>query len=214
MRRLPHTPELEAVARNTVWFKPSAECVDEPLHLVAHVLTYGTHEDVMTLCKYLTDEELREALDHAPPGDLRPAILGLLESETGPLPRLAQIPRRRIPVGPFNVVGRCDLRALAHRIERCGRRTGAKFQISQELTAGRGPDHPYETIPSEAIKVVEAWELGSTWATRSSTSLGPGRRTPRGSSCTGSCVVSAAGDRASTVLVQRGPVLSYNSANI
>jgi hypothetical protein len=72
MRALPHTPELENVARNTVWFKPPIEALDEPFHLVAHVLTFGTHEDVTTLCKYISDSELREAIDHAPPGIFDP----------------------------------------------------------------------------------------------------------------------------------------------
>jgi hypothetical protein len=40
--------------------------------LVAYVLTYGTHEDVRTLRRYLSDGELLEALDHAPPGIFDP----------------------------------------------------------------------------------------------------------------------------------------------
>ena len=66
MKALPHTPELEDVARNTVWFRTPAEALDEPFHLVAHVLTYGTHEDVKALRRYLSDDELRDAIDHAP----------------------------------------------------------------------------------------------------------------------------------------------------
>ena len=44
MRGLPQTPELEAVARNTVWFKPPGKAISNPAHFVAHVLTYGTHK--------------------------------------------------------------------------------------------------------------------------------------------------------------------------
>ncbi len=72
MRQLPFTPEMEAVARNTVWFKSPAEAVADPFHFIAHVLTYGLHEDVALLRRYLSDEELREALDHAPPGIFDP----------------------------------------------------------------------------------------------------------------------------------------------
>ncbi len=67
MKPLPHTPELEAVARNTVWFKPPAEALADPVHFIAHVLTYGTHEDVCILQKYVPDG-FREAIDRAPPG--------------------------------------------------------------------------------------------------------------------------------------------------
>ena len=72
MIKLPHTPDLETVARNTVWFKVPATALDDPFHLVAHVLTYGMHEDVRVLRGYLSDDDLREALDHAPPGIFDP----------------------------------------------------------------------------------------------------------------------------------------------
>lgn len=72
MKPLPHTQDLENVARNTVWYKQPGEALDEPLHLIAHVLTYGTHEDIVTLQQYISDEDLREAIDHAPPGIFDP----------------------------------------------------------------------------------------------------------------------------------------------
>jgi hypothetical protein len=72
MKPLPHTPELENVARNTVWFKSPAEALEAPFHFVAHVLTFGTYEDVVTLRRYVSDSELREAIDHAPPGIFDP----------------------------------------------------------------------------------------------------------------------------------------------
>jgi hypothetical protein len=68
MRKLPHNPELEAVATRTVWFKSPADALDMPMHFVAHVLTYGMHEDVVTLRKFISDDELAEAIKAAPPG--------------------------------------------------------------------------------------------------------------------------------------------------
>jgi hypothetical protein len=68
MKPLPNTPELHAVARRTVWFRRPEEAIADPVHLIAHVLTYGTHQDVKTLRRYVTDAELREAIEHAPPG--------------------------------------------------------------------------------------------------------------------------------------------------
>ena len=92
MRKLPHTPELEDVARNTVWFKPPAEALEEPYHFVAHVLTYGTHEDVRALRRYVSDDELRESLDHAPPGIFDPRSWAYWNLKTGrfPAPPLPQ----------------------------------------------------------------------------------------------------------------------------
>lgn len=68
MITLPHTPELEAVARHAVWFEPPAKALALPYRLIAYVLTYGTYEDVSILRQYVSDAELVEALDHAPAG--------------------------------------------------------------------------------------------------------------------------------------------------
>ena len=49
MKALPETPELLAVAARVVWFKPPREALAEPIHFLAHVMTYGTLEDVRVL---------------------------------------------------------------------------------------------------------------------------------------------------------------------
>ena len=72
MKELPRTPELEDVARRTVWFQSPAEALGDPIHFIAHVLTYGTHEDVKVLRHSVTDDDLREALDRAPAGVFDP----------------------------------------------------------------------------------------------------------------------------------------------
>ncbi len=51
------TEELAQVARRTVWFKTPEEAVDNPVHLIAQVLTYSTHDDVEALRHYVSDEE-------------------------------------------------------------------------------------------------------------------------------------------------------------
>ena len=68
MTPLPLTAELENVGRRCVWFRTPAEAVGDPVHFIAYVLTYGTHEDVTILRRYASDDELREALAQAPPG--------------------------------------------------------------------------------------------------------------------------------------------------
>jgi hypothetical protein len=94
MRPLPHSPELEAVARNTVWFKAPADAIDAPYHFVAHVLTYGAHEDVATLRDYVPDAELKEALDHAPPGIFDPRSWAYWNLKLGRYPA-PPMPQRR-----------------------------------------------------------------------------------------------------------------------
>jgi hypothetical protein len=68
MKPLPYNSELLGVAERTVWYKTPAEAVADPLNFVAHVLTYGTQEDVKALRQYLDLDDIRDALDHAPPG--------------------------------------------------------------------------------------------------------------------------------------------------
>ena len=68
MRPLQLTEDLARVARRTVWFKRPEEAIADPVHFIAHVLTYGTHEDVEALRCYISEEELAEAIRNAPPG--------------------------------------------------------------------------------------------------------------------------------------------------
>jgi hypothetical protein len=68
MKSLPATPELLNVARRVVWFKEPEETLANPLHFLAHVMTYGTAEDLKVLEGIVSKEELLEVLDNAPPG--------------------------------------------------------------------------------------------------------------------------------------------------
>jgi hypothetical protein len=68
MKPLPLTEELARVAARTVWFQSPQEALSDPLHFIAHVLTYGTYEDVATLRRYVSDEDLARAIHDAPPG--------------------------------------------------------------------------------------------------------------------------------------------------
>jgi len=72
MKPLPETSELLAVAERVVWFKPPAEALADPVHFLAHVMTYGTVDDVRALKGVVGLNEFREALDHAPPGIFDP----------------------------------------------------------------------------------------------------------------------------------------------
>ncbi len=96
MRPLPHTPELAAVARRAVWFKAPEEALAGPVHLIAHVLTYGSHEDVKALRRHVSDDELREALAAAPPGIFDPRSWAYWHLKLGCYPA-PPLPRRRLP---------------------------------------------------------------------------------------------------------------------
>ncbi|SCM71234.1 conserved hypothetical protein [uncultured Pleomorphomonas sp.] len=68
MKQLPCNADLIEVAERTVWYKTPPDAIRDSLNFVAHVLTYGTPEDVAALRRYLTLDEIRQALDQAPPG--------------------------------------------------------------------------------------------------------------------------------------------------
>jgi hypothetical protein len=51
-----------------MWFKSPRDAIAMPVHFIAYVLTYGTHEDVSKLRRFVSDDALREALASAPPG--------------------------------------------------------------------------------------------------------------------------------------------------
>ena len=68
MKPLPETPQLLAVAERVVWFKPPSEALADPVHFLAHVMTYGTVEDLRALDGVAGPDEFRETLDSAPPG--------------------------------------------------------------------------------------------------------------------------------------------------
>jgi hypothetical protein len=88
---LPPTPELRRLAERVVWFKSAEASLRDPAHLVAHVLTFGTHEDVKTLRRHLSDAQLRAALERAPAGvfDARSWAYWtlMLDAPRAPLPR-------------------------------------------------------------------------------------------------------------------------------
>ena len=92
MTKLRLTSDLMQAARRCVWFKSPEEAVAFPAHLVAHILTYGAYEDVRALRRQLTDDDLREAIDHAPPGVFDPRSwtywnLMLGRDEAPPMPQ-------------------------------------------------------------------------------------------------------------------------------
>lgn len=68
MRSLPETDDVLCVARRVVWFKPPREVINDIPHFLAHVMTYGTIEDVNVIRRHLSLDTFRQALEDAPPG--------------------------------------------------------------------------------------------------------------------------------------------------
>ncbi len=73
MKIVPLNEETAAVAARVIWFEPPAKALSDPVRLMAYAMAHATHEEMRILRRYVSDDDFREALDHAPPGiiDLR-----------------------------------------------------------------------------------------------------------------------------------------------
>jgi len=86
MKTLPLTPDTEALARRLVWFEQPSEALADTSRFVAYAFARATHEDMTLLRKFLGDDDLREALDHAPPGIIDPRSWAYWNSRLGRYP--------------------------------------------------------------------------------------------------------------------------------
>jgi hypothetical protein len=68
VKPLPVTPELLRVARRVVWFEEPGQALTDPVQFLAHVMVFGTVEDLAALRGIVGKKEYREVLEHAPPG--------------------------------------------------------------------------------------------------------------------------------------------------
>jgi hypothetical protein len=68
MTPLPHIPELAAVAKRVVWYKDSEETLRDPVLFLCHLMTHTLPEDIITVSKYVSPGQFRQALELAPPG--------------------------------------------------------------------------------------------------------------------------------------------------
>jgi len=90
MKPLPMTPDILNVARRVVWFKTPEEELADPVHFLAHVMTFGTPDDLKALQGIVGNDEFSEVLEHAPPGvfDVRSWAYWHLRCGRQPLPPL------------------------------------------------------------------------------------------------------------------------------
>jgi hypothetical protein len=103
LKPLPSTPEILNVARRVVWFRPPEEELADPIHFLAHVMTYGTIEDLIALQGLVGKDEFCEVLEKAPPGifDARSWAYWNLKCRRQPAPQLPiRIGLHLVPLRP------------------------------------------------------------------------------------------------------------------
>ncbi len=86
MKTIPPTPDTEALARRLIWFEEPREALSDTFRFVAYALACATHEDMKVLRAYLTDDDIRDALDHAPAGIIDPRSWAYWNAKMGRYP--------------------------------------------------------------------------------------------------------------------------------
>ena len=95
MNKLPRTDELQALARRLLWFEEPAEALSDPVRFMAYAFERATHEDMTLLRRYVSDADMKEALDAAPPGIIHPRSWAYWNARLGRTPA-PPLPRRRL----------------------------------------------------------------------------------------------------------------------
>lgn len=98
MRPLPHNADLLGIAPRVIWFEPPDRALADPVRFLAYLMTYGTAADVAVVREYVSLDDFREALDHAPPGIIDERSWAYWHTVTGRSP-VPPMPRRVIPGG-------------------------------------------------------------------------------------------------------------------
>src|SRR5882724_1830859 len=86
MKLVPMNEETAAVATRVIWFEPPAKALSDPVRLMAYAMAHATYEEMRLLRRYVSDDDLREALDHAPPGIIDPRSWAYWNSKMGRYP--------------------------------------------------------------------------------------------------------------------------------
>jgi hypothetical protein len=62
------TPELLQVARHVVWHDSPEHILEYPTIFLAHLMTFGTQDDLAVARQYFSADDFRSVLKNPPPG--------------------------------------------------------------------------------------------------------------------------------------------------
>ena len=60
--------ELHQVAKRVVWFDSPEQTLQNPSLFLAHLMVYGTIEELIIAKRHYADDDFIEVLNHPPPG--------------------------------------------------------------------------------------------------------------------------------------------------
>jgi hypothetical protein len=126
MKSIPLNEETAALATQIIWFEPPAKALSEPVRFMAYAMTYAMHEEMRVLRRYVSDDDFREALDHAPAGIIDPRSWAYWNFKMGRYPP-PPLPVRRFgsSVGP-------DISALTRAYESGNPDLARKLSLDEE----------------------------------------------------------------------------------
>jgi hypothetical protein len=86
MKPIPVNPQTLELATNIIWFEEPEQALADPVRFMAYAMTYALPEDMRAIRRYVSDDDFRDALDHAPPGIVDPRSWAYWNSKMGRYP--------------------------------------------------------------------------------------------------------------------------------
>jgi hypothetical protein len=77
---------MSEIAQRVIWFESAQQALADPIRFLVYAMTYARHEDMREIRRHVTDDDLREALDGAPPGIMDPRSWAYWNSKVGRYP--------------------------------------------------------------------------------------------------------------------------------
>jgi hypothetical protein len=86
VKPIPVTALTRLIASRIIWFELPERALENPIRFMAYAMANALPEDMRVLRRYVSDNEIREALDHAPPGIIDPRSWAYWNSKMGRYP--------------------------------------------------------------------------------------------------------------------------------
>jgi len=86
MKPIPVNPQTLELASNIIWFEEPERALADPVRFMAYAMTYALPEDMRAIRQYVSDDDFRDALDHAPAGIIDPRSWAYWNSKMGRYP--------------------------------------------------------------------------------------------------------------------------------
>jgi hypothetical protein len=112
MRPIPVTPQTAEAARRIIWFEEPERALADPVRFMAYAMTYAHHSDMRIIRQFVSDDEIRQALDNAPPGIIDPRSWAYWNLRMG---RFPPPPLRKRTFGDSRVVPSTEGMSLEER---------------------------------------------------------------------------------------------------